>query len=209
MCRWSSLRFWEMVKCKILIQHIWLLWTLSQISMMNPEGLQEERSSGGDKKSNLSPWCHLNQLLSSFISWTTIWAYLVCLILVSGTVSSHKAVNSGQGEALLSIPHEIQWTIQSLPTALSVQQQYQRWCWLTMHIRGIHSIRYWLFVVVVWNLYLETFLMIANHTKVGGWWKIFTFLEEPHTSRRNHKTCLKWSRYKYWTKCWKVSTLAM
>ena len=47
------------------------------------------------KKSNLSPWCHPNQLLTSFISWTTIWSYLVCLILVSGTVSSHKAVNSG------------------------------------------------------------------------------------------------------------------
>ena len=65
--------------------------------MMNPEGLQEERSRGGDKKSNLSPWCHLNQLLSSFTSQTTIWAYLVCLILVLGTVSSHKAVNSGGG----------------------------------------------------------------------------------------------------------------
>ena len=49
----------------------------------------------GDKKSNFSPWCHPNQLLTSFISWTTIWAYLVCLILVSGPVSSHKAVNSG------------------------------------------------------------------------------------------------------------------
>ena len=49
----------------------------------------------GDKKSNLSPWCHPNQLLTSFISWTTIWSYLVCLILVLGTVSSHKAVNSG------------------------------------------------------------------------------------------------------------------
>ena len=76
----------------------------------------------GDKKSNLSPWCHPNQLLTSFISWTTIWSYLVCLILVSGTVSSHKAVNSGGwgggvGEALLSIPHETQWTIQDLATA--------------------------------------------------------------------------------------------
>ena len=85
-----------------------------------------------DKKSNLSPWCHLNQLLSSFISRTIIWASLVCLILVSGTVSRHKAVNSGGGGvcvwggALLSIPHETQWTIQALPTALSVQQQYQR-----------------------------------------------------------------------------------
>ena len=84
-----------------------------------------------DKKSNLSPWCLLNQLLSSFISRTIIWASLVCLILVSGTVSRHKAVNIGGGvcvggEALLSIPHETQWTIQALPTALSVQQQYQR-----------------------------------------------------------------------------------
>ena len=32
----------------------------------------------------------------------------------------------GGGGALLSIPHETQWTIQALPTALSVQQQYQR-----------------------------------------------------------------------------------
>ena len=76
----------------------------------------------GDKKSNLSPWCHPNQLLTSFISWTTIWSYLVCLILVSGTVSSHKAVHSGGwgggvAEALLSIPHETQWTIQDLATA--------------------------------------------------------------------------------------------
>lgn len=47
--------------------------------------------------SNLSPWCHRNQLLSSFISRTIIWASLLCLILVSGTVSSHKAVNSGGG----------------------------------------------------------------------------------------------------------------
>ena len=39
--------------------------------------------------------------------------------------------------------------------------------------------------------------------------KIFTFLQEPHTSRRNHKTCLKWSRYKSWTQRWKVSTFAM
>ena len=45
----------------------------------------------------------------------------------------YKAVNSGGGVcvcvwggALLSIPHETQWTIQALPTALSVQQQYQR-----------------------------------------------------------------------------------
>ena len=64
---------------------------------MNPEGVQEERSRGGDKKSNLSPWCHRNQLLSSFISRTIIWASLLCLILVSGTVSRHKAVNSGGG----------------------------------------------------------------------------------------------------------------
>ena len=42
-----------------------------------------------------------------------------------------KAVKSGVdvwegGEALLSIPHETQWTIQALATALSVQQKYQR-----------------------------------------------------------------------------------
>src|SRR5574337_617983 len=65
--------------------------------MTKPSGVQEERSRGADKKSNLSPWCHRNQLLSSFISRTIIWASLVCLILVSGTVSRHKAVNSGGG----------------------------------------------------------------------------------------------------------------
>ena len=64
-------------------------------------------------------------------------------------------------------------------------------------------------MVVVWNLYLEAFLMIANDTKVRGRWKIFTFLQEPHTSRRNRKTCLTWSRSKYWTTRRKVSTFAM
>ena len=170
------------------------------------------KSRVADKKSNLSPWYHLNQLLSSFISRPTIWASLVCLILVLGTISSHKAVNSGGGMCGGSPSFHFTWDPvdnAGPPTALSVQQQYQQWCWLTMHIPGIHSVGYWLCVVVVWNLYLEAFWMIANDTKVWGRWKIFTFLQEPHTSRRNHKTCLKWSRYKYWTKRWKVSTFAM
>ena len=109
----------------------------------------------------------------------------------SGTVSSHRAINSG-GEALLSLPHQTQWTVQALPTALSLLPQNQRWCWLTMHIPGIHSIDYWLFEVVLWNLSQATFLLIPNHTKVWGLCKFFTFLEEPHTYRRNHKSCLKW-----------------
>ena len=37
-----------------------------------------------EKKRNLSPWLHLNQLLSSFTSQTTIWDYLVSLIFVWG-----------------------------------------------------------------------------------------------------------------------------
>ena len=37
----------------------------------------------------------------------------------SGIVSSHRAINSG-GEALLSLPHQTQWTIQALPTALGL-----------------------------------------------------------------------------------------
>ena len=40
------------------------------------------------------------QLLSSFISRTLIWASLVCLIRVSRTVSSNKAVNGGGGECV-------------------------------------------------------------------------------------------------------------
>ena len=36
-----------------------------------------------------------------------------------GTVSSHKAINGG-GEALLSLPHQTQWTVQALPTALGL-----------------------------------------------------------------------------------------
>ena len=36
-----------------------------------------------------------------------------------GAVYSHKTINSG-GEALLSIPHQTQWTVQDLPTALSL-----------------------------------------------------------------------------------------
>ena len=36
-----------------------------------------------------------------------------------GTISSHKAINSG-GEALLSLPQQTQWTIQALPTALGL-----------------------------------------------------------------------------------------
>ena len=37
----------------------------------------------------------------------------------SGTLSSQEAISSG-GEALLSIPRETQWTVQALPTALSL-----------------------------------------------------------------------------------------
>ena len=37
----------------------------------------------------------------------------------SGTLSSQEAISSG-GEALLSILRETQWTVQALPTALSL-----------------------------------------------------------------------------------------
>src|SRR5574341_565097 len=56
--------------------------------------------------------------------------------------------------------------------------------------------------------FLMTFAM-GGEPHSGPQQKIFTFLQEPHTSRRNHKTCLKWSRYKSWTQRWKVSTFAM
>lgn len=56
--------------------------------------------------------------------------------------------------------------------------------------------------------FLMTFAM-GGVPHSGPQQKIFTFLQEPHTSRRNHKTCLKWSRYKSWTQRWKVSTFAM
>ena len=37
---------------------------------------------------------------------------------------SEQVSRGSAGEYQASIPHETQWTIQALPTALSVQQQY-------------------------------------------------------------------------------------
>ena len=65
-----------------------------------------------------------SQGLSSGLLWF-VWFLFRGPFLVT-RLSTVGVVSVCGGEALLSIPHETQWTIQALPTVLSVQQQYQR-----------------------------------------------------------------------------------
>ena len=89
--------------------------------------------------SNFSPWLHLNQLLSSFISWTTIWDNLVCLIFVWGPflVTGLETVE-GESPSFHSTSDPVgspgpAHCIESVATESPVMLVNNAYCWNPLH----------------------------------------------------------------------------